>query len=578
VRKHGPWALSLTAGTAVLLGVWLAGRDANPGPLGFPLDDAWIHMVYGRGLLESGFLVYNPGVPSTGCTSPLWAMVLAIVHAIVGRVGAPDAAVAAVLLTGASLHLACIAAGVALARQVTGSAAAATVAGLLLAAATPLAASAYFGMEVGLTALLLLLGARDVAAGAPLRGGAWLALAGLARPESAVVTLTLAGLAGLAAAGAARREGADSGAAASPVAVATRVLAPSLVAGLAFVAYDLWASGAPLPATFYAKRSGGVPDLPRRLAVALLYMLPAVPPLSLGWLALLGFLPSAARADDAAHATALSLAAATPLAAGLAFLLANLLVMEPVDPAAFYHLRYVLPAVPLLLVALAVGAERLGGRLGGRVAFAPGALLIGLSLLGAARTLEPVSHHLHNDVRNINEVQRRLGEWLALEYAPGTWIAASDAGAVRYFSGLPTVDVIGLNTPEIRAPGDAFIRRHPVAAIALMPAWFESPDEDALEVVFEASTEHYTVTSMPEMRRQIVARAKVNAGAGGTRRVRFAGYHDFELDFLVGADTAPRSLSSGRGGRGRSGPRAGWCSYRTRCRTSRRPWRASPAP
>jgi hypothetical protein len=546
VSRHGPWALSLIAGTAVLLGVWLAGRAANPGPLGFSLDDAWIHMVYARGLLESGFLAYNPGVPSTGCTSPLWAVVLALVHAGAGRGAAPDTAVAAVLLTGAMLHLACIAAAVALARQVTGSAVAATLAGLLLAAATPLAASAYSGMEVALTGVLLLLGARDVAAGGWLRGGAWLALAGLARPESAVVTVTLAGLA---AAGAARRREADSGAATSPLDVALRVLAPSVVAGLGVVAYDLWASGAPLPATFYAKRSGGLLDLPRRLAIALLLVLPAVPPLSLGWLALLGYVPGVARrAEGASRTAAPPHAHAVPLAAGLAFLLANLLVMEPVDPAAFYHLRYLLPAVPLLLVALAVGAARigerlggagggrLGGRPGGRLAFAPGALLLGLAVLGAARTLEPVSRHLHNDVRNINEVQRRLGEWLALAYAPGTWIAASDAGAVRYFSSLPTVDVLGLNTPEIRAEGDAFIRRHPVAAIAMMPAWFKSPDWNALEVVFEASTDDYTVTSMPQMRRQVVARAKLDRPASGTRRLRFVGYRDFELDFLVGAE------------------------------------------
>ena len=61
---------------AVLAGVWLTGRDANPGALGFRLDDAWIHQVYGRGLLHDGYLAYNDGEPSTGCTSPLWAVCL----------------------------------------------------------------------------------------------------------------------------------------------------------------------------------------------------------------------------------------------------------------------------------------------------------------------------------------------------------------------------------------------------------------------------------------------------------------------------------------------------------------------
>ena len=197
MRRHGPELLALFAGGAVLAAVWLAGRGANPGPLGFPLDDAWIHMVYGHGLRESGFLAYNPGIPATGCTSPLWAVVLGLLHALFDRPHQPGAVVPAVLVTGAVLHAVGIAAGVDLARRLSGRGSAAALAGLLLAAATPLAAAAFSGMEVALTGALLLLGARDVAAGAWLRAGIWLALAGLARPEAAAVTLTLVAWAAL---------------------------------------------------------------------------------------------------------------------------------------------------------------------------------------------------------------------------------------------------------------------------------------------------------------------------------------------------------------------------------------------
>src|SRR5215470_20035635 len=47
---------------------------------GFPLDDAWIHAVYAREFARSGMLAYNPGIPATGETSPLWATILSIAH------------------------------------------------------------------------------------------------------------------------------------------------------------------------------------------------------------------------------------------------------------------------------------------------------------------------------------------------------------------------------------------------------------------------------------------------------------------------------------------------------------------
>lgn len=45
--------------------------------LGFPLDDAWIHQVYGRNLGVHGEWSFVAGEPSAGSTSPLWAGYLA---------------------------------------------------------------------------------------------------------------------------------------------------------------------------------------------------------------------------------------------------------------------------------------------------------------------------------------------------------------------------------------------------------------------------------------------------------------------------------------------------------------------
>lgn len=50
-------------------------RSADP--LGFPLDDAWIHQTYARNLGLHGLMAFSPGVPSTGSTSAGWTAILA---------------------------------------------------------------------------------------------------------------------------------------------------------------------------------------------------------------------------------------------------------------------------------------------------------------------------------------------------------------------------------------------------------------------------------------------------------------------------------------------------------------------
>jgi hypothetical protein len=228
-----------------------------------------------------------------------------------------------------------------------------------------------------------------------------------------------------------------------------------------------------------------------------------------------------------------------PLAAGAAFLLANLTIVDPVDPVAFYHRRYVLPAVPLLLVALATAATRLGRRLPERARAVPLAALAALALGQGALGVGATSRHLHNDVRNINEVQRRLGSELRVALPPGTRIAVSDAGAIRYVSDLPAVDVLGLNTPPMLEHDESFIATHPVAAIALLPAWFRTPDAGRLEPMLSATTDDYTVTGNPRMGTQVVLRptAEALARGGGRVRVRFVGYRSFALDFVPPAAT-----------------------------------------
>jgi len=53
-------------------GVWFGARA------GLPLDDAWIHQVVARTLVESGTMGYAPGQHGAAATSYLWAALLAV--------------------------------------------------------------------------------------------------------------------------------------------------------------------------------------------------------------------------------------------------------------------------------------------------------------------------------------------------------------------------------------------------------------------------------------------------------------------------------------------------------------------
>lgn len=520
LRMGVPMALAVLA----LVLVWFVGRDANPGPLGFRLDDAWILAVYGQRLAEDGFLSYVPGVPSTGCTSPLWAAVLALIHTLVGDASGTDAFVTGVMVTSGLFHVGTAAYAGDLVGRLTRQDLTGAVAGGLVAVATPMAAAAFSGMEVVPTGLLLLAGAGAAMRGRWAMSGIALTFAALSRPESASVALVVAAFAAL-----------DSNHLREAAGRLLRLGLPLAVGAAMFIGYDLWASGAPFPATFYAKKSARLLDLPRRWQIASQYILPMVPPLGLGfgWLAVLGFVPR--RRDGASRAEPSLLLAVLPLIAGLAYITANLSLIHPIDPFAFYHQRYLLPAIPLILVGLTIGAWRLGRMLPEGWAPAPLGILAAASILQAALTVGPESRHLHNDVRNINEVQRELGEWLGAHLPPDTWIAASDAGAIRYFSGLPTIDVLGLNTPEMLQHDETFIREHPVALMAIMPVWVYPRDSDAVWVVHGATTQHYSVTSDPRMATQMIIRAnpKLPPAEDGSKvvRIAFDGVRSFELDF-----------------------------------------------
>jgi len=509
---------TLAAAAAVLLAVAMIGRQPGGIP-GFPLDDSWIHMVYGRSLATEGMLAYNPGVPTTGSTAPLWSACVGLAHLLFQGISV-EAVVVAVMTMGALLHLCTVWFVADLTARITGQARAGLVAGLLVALAPAQATAALSGMEVALCSLLTVLAVRTLWLRQWWRAGLFLALACAARPETAAVAPLVALIALI-------DYGRNGGRWSWRVPAALAL--PSLVLAVLWAAHNLAATDRLLPATFYFKQDGSLVYLPRRLWIGVTSMLNQVPPLwgFVGWLSLAGYLQRPALRDF------------LPLLAGMTFLLANLTVSPPFDPAAFYHLRYVLPAVPLLTIALTVGASRLERVVPVRFGFGPLYALLLMGILGCAFTLGPVSRHYNNDVRNINQVQVAMGRWLDRHTSRDAWIGTTDAGAVRYFARRPAIDLLGLNTPRFYWEARRYRRDHPVDALAVMPDWFQPDPASGVRTYAVMRTDSYTVTSFPGMAVQVILGIPGIPGRDPEVTVAFTGFRSLSVNVLPGRILEP---------------------------------------
>jgi hypothetical protein len=148
----------------------------------------------------------------------------------------------------------------------------------------------------------------------------------------------------------------------------------------------------------------------------------------------------------------------------VAFVLgANLVNAIVVGGDIFPFYRFLLPAQVLGLVILVDGIRRLVAWTGVETAglrngLAAGAcVLLGMWMLGAGSaprrslhgtTLE--SHHTRiKNVDRMNADYQAIGMWLGQTFPKETVVALNAAGIVPYESGLPTIDMLGLNDSHI---------------------------------------------------------------------------------------------------------------------------------
>src|SRR5512147_3207915 len=71
-----PWIILALAALVAVLFYLIVSQIVFQ--IGFPLDDAWIHLTYARNLAEHGEWAFRLGERSAGSTAPLWTVLLSV--------------------------------------------------------------------------------------------------------------------------------------------------------------------------------------------------------------------------------------------------------------------------------------------------------------------------------------------------------------------------------------------------------------------------------------------------------------------------------------------------------------------
>ncbi len=486
--------------------------DRSPGTdaalTGLPLDDAWIHLVYGRSVSEQFLPCYNDGVPEAGFTSPLWMLNCAVVHWAAKAF--PISVVMCVKVIGILWAILMSLGAFDLVFTFTRCQWTALLAGLLTASTPPLVFSQISGMEIcaaaacGLMALAAM--GRDRAT---LSG--WLFAAAIwARPEMFILVFL----------GIVFQVIAWRGRVLHKKLHLIKLLYPTLIACVVWVLYCQVVTGRPLPNTFYAKFTS---DFPAGFLVIVKEMIWPLPMTYQGAGILLGVIGIIAimRTSGAVGWTVatfpwlffVGLACTRPFPSGCG--------------PFFYWVRYVAPGVAFLAIPIAIGVRTIWSAkwtpISGRTRNASirkwimpvvSLLLLTATLLQHPRRIMTDRSQFAWNCQNMNEVQVELGRWLADNTSPGTVVAVNDAGALRYFSNRRIIDLLGLNNHHIvsdiaavrrgaQSPENmkALLQAHRATCMVVFPSFFPQVFKNrelfrsSFTVVKVARSSNYTVAA-----------------------------------------------------------------------------------
>lgn len=405
-------------------------------------DDTFIHLQFAKHLIAGGGFAFNSGEPTYGATSPLWVLLLAAVgHFVPGAAATPSDPFPMPVLAwvakscGAVFVLLSVLLLARLGRRLGWRPASALAAAMLLGVHAWSARWAISGMETSLAVFLVVLAlgalAKTLIEGkGALVAGALLGLATMARPECWLLAALALGAIGL------------SGEKGRGKRVLAATAGVAIGAGPWLAAAWLWFHRL-IPNTSAAKAGAWFdPSLmltALRTSLRILISTDAIPiALAVVALALAG--PSLARSLPCGRRAFWVVVAAWPVAlvAGLA---AGGVQMIS---------RYLLPAVPSVLLLGVASLGWISSRLGERGKTAAVLVLVALyaapNLYLTARYSAP---HARRHTAGLRSSLAMFGLWARGHTPPKTMIATPDIGAVGYYSDRRVLDLFGLVTPAM---------------------------------------------------------------------------------------------------------------------------------
>lgn len=509
-----PEVLGLAVATLVASGFFLWSEQQIAGVLGFPLDDAWIHMQFARNIANGNGFGFNPGELISGSSAPLWTLVLAALHLLPVDVVVATKGGGVLCLWGCGLATLWVGRLLGVGRWNS------LGVGLVVILTPRLLWGSLAGMEITFYAALATAGVGFHLARwekAPAWGATvFFALATLARPECFM-------LFPLALVDHWRRV--DSW---RQLIVIYRLHILLFGAILApFLAFNWYTLGKPLPNTFYAKVGsygflGALidADFVRIAKTLLFYPLIQTQELMcfsvennviLSLLAGLGLVRLLMLKEGRRTSWIIPLVLiGFPILRG---------VLAPFKGATFQHGRYAANLIPLVAIIGVLGLRETVTWLGAELRLSQQRLLSqwGTICCWILILVNPLIMNLQYaqilglNVDNINQMHVRMGQWLKANTPPDAVIATHDIGAIGYFSNRKILDTAGLITPEVLnflEPGVAadrgvltFLQKTNPDFLVILPNWYPelAQKTEFFQPIHEILLAQNTIAAGPRM-------------------------------------------------------------------------------
>jgi hypothetical protein len=473
-----------------------------------PLDDTFIHLQYGRQIGQGQWFSYNDGDPiSSGASSFLYVLLLGAAH-FVGFSGANLLGFA--IIFGTVLFVLSALLGYGLGQRLAGERAG-LCSGILIAANGAFGWGATSGMEVALFSVLilgtLLAFLRELSSGRFLLTPILAALAALTRPEGLLFAWVITGVVVFVLIRDFRKSRPYS--LRSSLAVLYAFL--PIAAGVAQYMFYTIATGSSVqngvlaksllyePVFYPTEFLDAVFQNLTKLSLIVLtglepgnYLFPGTILFCVLGTMYLALEDARYRMFAVASGTALVLAMSSTAILGL--------------PGAWgwHHYRYLLPFFPPVLVFAVVGFYSLRSLT--RNTWLPEALA-SFAILCSLLSLPVWAATTGGNSLQIKEQQVSVGYWIRENLPPGVSVGVNDAGAMRYYGGHRTVDLIGLTTNGLALPtrngvGSLYetLEKMPEEKrpdyFAIYPTWFPGFDASG---VLDQEIARFAISDRPEV-------------------------------------------------------------------------------